>query len=93
MYDSGTSRGHSNNLGRVKIDRRGILTVKSILDERANSYDDILRDRRPQVNQGRFGGVERRRSSNTYNMALNTFRSKIICLNIYIYIFNIVLNS
>lgn len=78
MYDSGTSRGQSNNLSRVKIDRRGILTVKSILDERANSYDDILQNRRPHVNQGRFDGIERRHSSNTYNMALNTFRSKII---------------
>lgn len=62
-------------MGRVKIDRRGILTVKSILDERANSHHTSLRDRRPAVNEGRFNGVERRRSSNTYNSDLNTFRS------------------
>lgn len=75
----GTSRGHSNNLGRVKIDRRGILTVKSILDERTTTshHHTGLRDRRP-VNQGRFDDVERRRSSNTYNSNLNTFRSKTI---------------
>lgn len=86
MYDSGTSRGHSsnsNNLGRVKIDRRGILTVKSILDERSNSYDTYLRDRRPRVNQGRFNDGDRRRSSNTYNLALNTFRSKLNNNNIF----------
>ncbi|XP_060864473.1 uncharacterized protein LOC132940757 isoform X2 [Metopolophium dirhodum] len=74
-----TSRGHSNNLGRVKIDRRGILTVKSILDERATSHHSEFRDRRPDrqssVNQGRFDGVEKRRSSNTFNSELNTFRS------------------
>lgn len=73
----GSSRGHSNNLGRVKIDRRGILTVKSILDERTTSHHTGLRDRRPPVNQGRFDGIERRRSSNTFNSDLNTFRSKI----------------
>lgn len=72
----GSSRGHSNNLGRVKIDRRGILTVKSILDERTTPHHTGLRDRRPHVNQGRFDGVERRRSSNTFNSDLNTFRSK-----------------
>ncbi|XP_025411231.1 uncharacterized protein LOC112684120 isoform X2 [Sipha flava] len=71
----GTSRGLSNNLGRVKIDRRGILTVKSILDERASSHHSSVRDRRPTVNQGRFDGVEKRHSSNTFNSELNTFRS------------------
>ncbi|KAL4083986.1 hypothetical protein QTP88_029302 [Uroleucon formosanum] len=74
-----TSRGHSNNLGRVKIDRRGILTVKSILDERASSHHSDYRGRRPDrqssVNQGRFDGVEKRRSNNTFNSELNTFRS------------------
>lgn len=72
-----SSREHSNNLGRVKIDRRGILTVKSILDERATSHHAIPRDRRPPhpVNQRRFEGVERRRSSNMFNSELNTFRS------------------
>lgn len=70
-------RGHPNNLGRVKIDRRGILTVKSILDERASSHHAGFRDRRPPppVNQRRFEDVERRRSSNTFNSDLNTFRS------------------
>jgi hypothetical protein len=72
----GTSRGLSNNLGRVKIDRRGILTVKSILDERASSHHSSVRDRRPTVNQGRFD-VEKRHSSNTFNSELNTFRSNI----------------
>lgn len=71
------SREHSNNLGRVKIDRRGILTVKSILDERGTSHHTGIRDRRPPVNQGRYDEVERRRhSSNTFNSQLNTFRSK-----------------
>jgi len=69
------SRGQSNTLGRVKIDRRGILTVKSILDTRSPHIG--LRDRRP-VNQGHFDGVERRHSSNTFNSELNTFRSKSI---------------
>jgi len=82
----GMSRGHSNNLGRVKIDRRGILTVKSILDERAPSHSGF-RDRRPtSANQGRFDGVEKRRSSNTFNSELNTFRS-----NIYIVLFSFIL--
>jgi len=73
-----SSRGHSNTLGRVKIDRRGILTVKSILDERSPHIG--LRDRRPSVNQGRFSDMERRRSSNTFNSELNTFRSKLFVL-------------
>lgn len=77
------SRGHSNNIGRVKIDRRGILTVKSILDERGTSHHSGIRDRRPPVNQRRYNEVERRRhSSNTFNSQLNTFRSK--CLSIFI---------
>lgn len=73
----GTSRGHSNNnnLGRVKIDRRGILTVKSILDERSGRHTGN-RDRRPPVNPRRFDAVERRRSSNSFNSDINTFRSK-----------------
>lgn len=79
IQSMGTPRGHSNNLGRVKIDRRGILTVKSILDERAPSHHSGFRDRRPDrllsVNQERFGGIEKRRSSNTFNSELNTFRS------------------
>lgn len=70
-----TSRRQSNNLGRVKIDRRGILTVKSILDDRSSHID--VRDRRPHVNQRHFVGVERRRSSNTFNSELNTFRSNL----------------
>lgn len=67
-------------MNRVKIDRRGILTVKSILDERANThYIEYPRDRR-YVNQGRFNDFDRRRtSSNTFNSELNTFRSKTIC--------------
>lgn len=77
----GTSRGHSNNLGRVKIDSRGILTVKSILDERASSHHSGFRDRRsdrlPSVNKGHFDVIEKRRSSNTFNSELNTFRSNI----------------
>lgn len=81
----GTSRGHSNNLGRVKIDRRGILTVKSILDERASSHNLNVRDRRPTVNQRHFDGAERRRSSNTFNSELNTFRSKILKFELLLY--------
>lgn len=79
------SRGLSNNLGRVKIDRRGILTVKSILDERANPhYTDRHRDRR-HINQGRFNDVDRRRtSSNTFNSELNTFRSKTIYIIVFV---------
>lgn len=73
IHNESTSRRHSNNLGRVKIDRRGILTVKSILDDRSPHVGD--RDRRSHVNQGHFVGVERRRSSNTFNSELNTFRS------------------
>lgn len=76
MPNMSTSRGHSNNLGRVKIDRRGILTVKSILDERADSHHTNVRHRRPPVNSRRFD-VERRHSSNSYNSQLNTFRSKL----------------
>lgn len=72
IHNMRSSRDHSNTLGRVKIDRRGILTVKSILDERSHIG---LRDRRSSVNQGRFGDMERRRSSNTFNSELNTFRS------------------
>jgi len=83
----GTSRSHSNNLGRVKIDSRGILTVKSILDERASSHHSGFRDRRPDrlpsVNKGRFDGVEKRRSSNTFNSELNTFRSNIFIVLYY----------
>jgi len=79
IQNMGNSRSHSNNLGRVKIDSRGILTVKSILDERASSHHSGFRDRRPDrlpsVNKGRFDGVEKRRSSNTFNSGLNTFRS------------------
>ncbi|XP_026804123.1 uncharacterized protein LOC113547807 isoform X3 [Rhopalosiphum maidis] len=79
IQNMGTSRSHSNNLGRVKIDSHGILTVKSILDERASSHHSSFRDRRPDrlpsVNKGRFDGVEKRRSSNTFNSELNTFRS------------------
>lgn len=74
----GISRGHSNNLGRVKIDRRGILTVKSLLNERPSLRHCSVRDRRPTVNQGRFDGVERRHS-NAFN-ELNTFRSNIFIL-------------
>jgi len=84
----GSSRRSPNNLGRVKIDRRGILTVKSILDERATSHHAGLRDRRPppptnqRQSQRRFDGVERRHSSNTFNSELNTFRSKFFsCYN------------
>jgi hypothetical protein len=72
----GTSRGLSNNLGRVKIDRRGILTDKSIWDERDSSYHSSVRDQWPTVNQGHFYGVEKRRSR-TFNSKLNIFRSKI----------------
>ncbi|XP_025193837.1 uncharacterized protein LOC112593581 isoform X2 [Melanaphis sacchari] len=74
----GTSRGHSNNLGRVKIDSRGILTVKSILNERSLSFHSGYRrpeNRLPSVNKRNFDGVEKRRSSNTFNSELNTFRS------------------
>ncbi|VVC41529.1 Hypothetical protein CINCED_3A006600 [Cinara cedri] len=76
IRDVGMLRGQSNNLSRVKIDRRGILTVKSILDERVHQhYTDQYRDRRP-VNQGRFNDLDRRRtSSNTFNSDVNTFRS------------------
>lgn len=65
-------------MGRVKIDRRGILTVKSILDERASSHHAGFRDRRPAppINPRRFEDVERRRSNNSFNSDLNTFRSK-----------------
>jgi hypothetical protein len=73
----GTSRGLSNNIGHVKFDHRGILTVKSILVERASSHHSSVHDRRPTVNQGRFDGIEKRCSSNTFNSELNTFRSKI----------------
>lgn len=84
------SRGHSNNLGRVKIDRRGILTVKSILDERANAHHTSLRDRRPAVNEGRFNGVERRRSSNTFNSDLNTFRSNYLSSFFFFHLLKII---
>jgi hypothetical protein len=73
----GTSRGLSNNLGHVKIDHRGILTVKSILDERSSSHHSSVRDRRPTVKQGRFDGVVKRRISNSFNSELDTFSSKI----------------
>ncbi|XP_025413386.1 polymerase delta-interacting protein 3-like [Sipha flava] len=73
-HSMGTSRGLSNNLGRVKIDRRGILTDKSIWDERDSSYHSSVRDQRPTVNQGHFYGVEKRRSR-TFNSKLNIFRS------------------
>lgn len=86
-----TSRGHSNNLGRVKIDRRGILTVKSILDERASSHHSDFRGRRPDrqsaVNQGRFDSVEKRRSSNTFNSELNKFRGNIFIVLYCLFLF------
>ncbi|XP_025410798.1 uncharacterized protein LOC112683845 isoform X2 [Sipha flava] len=74
-HSMGTSRGLSNNIGHVKFDHRGILTVKSILVERASSHHSSVHDRRPTVNQGRFDGIEKRCSSNTFNSELNTFRS------------------
>jgi hypothetical protein len=73
----GTSRGFSNNFGHVKINRHGILTVKTILDKGASSHHSSVRDRRPTINQGRFDGVEKRRNSITFNSELNTFRSQI----------------
>jgi len=83
----GTPRGHSNNLGRVKIDRRGILTVKSILDERgAPSHHSSFRDRVRLRPDRRFDSVEKRRSSNTFNSELNTFRSNIFIV-LYFFIF------
>ncbi|XP_025419501.1 uncharacterized protein LOC112689845 [Sipha flava] len=74
-HSMGTSRGLSNNLGHVKIDHRGILTVKSILDERSSSHHSSVRDRRPTVKQGRFDGVVKRRISNSFNSELDTFSS------------------
>ncbi|XP_025416856.1 uncharacterized protein LOC112688051 [Sipha flava] len=74
-HSMGTSRGFSNNFGHVKINRHGILTVKTILDKGASSHHSSVRDRRPTINQGRFDGVEKRRNSITFNSELNTFRS------------------
>lgn len=69
----------------MKIDRRGILTVKSILDERANPHHMEYHHGRRQVNQGRFNDFDRRHtSSNTFNSELNTFRSKTICITVFV---------
>ncbi|XP_050430708.1 uncharacterized protein LOC126839420 [Adelges cooleyi] len=75
--NAGTSRGFVDNGGRVKIDRRGILTVKSILHERSGlRHADFRGDRQYNENhQARHDSLLRRRSNNTYNSNLNTFRS------------------
>lgn len=76
------SRPNSSNLGQVQIDHHGVLTIQSILDERAISHNTNLYDKRPALNEERFISVERRCSSNTFNSDLNKFRSN------YYYSFN-----
>ncbi|XP_050520428.1 uncharacterized protein LOC126893921 [Daktulosphaira vitifoliae] len=74
--NAGISRRFNNQGGRVKIDRRGILTVKSILDERSDVHRPNPRNRqRTEVGQRQYSGAIRRSTNNTYNSNLNTFRS------------------